>query len=418
VKIKKLMREALSLPTTAIAYYVSQQLAALYPDKALVEGKDCSFNLEAYAHVQKCTIEEKACVHNQIATSWDGMEHHIHQGAVNAWFEVAWQGQTLDVLIMSWREEWHSIQYYWILADTKEIAESFFTAVCEWNAQIREEVLVFEEGFWSKSPSLFQAIKGANFDNLILRGSLKQEIQDDLANFFASRSTYEAYGVPWKRGILFIGSPGNGKTHTLKALINKMQQPCLYVKSFKARYDNESENIRQVFQKARQSAPCILVLEDLDSLINDENRSFFLNELDGFASNAGILTLATTNHPDRLDPAILDRPSRFDRKYHFELPDRSEREAYIRLWNNTLKDDMRLSDPAITHLAELTDSFSFAYLKELFMSSMMRWMGAMETGALEKMTIDQIAGLREQMVSAIKESETSKSSDSANSESN
>ncbi|HEY9603425.1 MAG TPA: ATP-binding protein [Allocoleopsis sp.] len=417
MKLKKLMREALCLPTTAIAYYVSQQLAALYPDKALVEGRDCSFNLEAYAHVQKCTIEEKASVHNQIATSWDGMEHHTHQSAVNAWFEVAWQGQTLDVLLMSWREEWQSVQYYWILADTKEIAESFFTAVCEWNGQVREEVLVFEEGYWSKSPSLFQAIKGANFDNLILRGSLKQEIQDDLANFFASRSTYEAYGVPWKRGILFIGSPGNGKTHTLKALINKMQQPCLYVKSFKARYDNESENIRQVFQKARQSAPCILVLEDLDSLINDENRSFFLNELDGFASNAGILTLATTNHPDRLDPAILDRPSRFDRKYHFELPDRSERREYIRLWNNTLKDDMRLSDSAITHLAKLTDSFSFAYLKELCLSSMIRWMGAMEAGTLEKMAIDQIAGLREQMVSAMKELETPKSSDSTHSES-
>ncbi|HEY9613253.1 MAG TPA: hypothetical protein V6C93_28165, partial [Allocoleopsis sp.] len=207
MKIKKLMLKALSLPTTAIAYRVSQELAALYPDKALVEGSECSFNLQAYAHAEKCTIEQKVSVHNQIATNWDGMEHHIHKGAVNAWFEVAWQGNTLDVLIMSWRERWDNIQCYWILADTKEIAESFLAAVCEWNGQIREEVLVFEEGHWSKSPDLFRAIKGANFDNLILRGSLKQEIQDDLTNFFASRQTYETYGVPWKRGILFIGTP-------------------------------------------------------------------------------------------------------------------------------------------------------------------------------------------------------------------
>lgn len=402
MKIKKLILKALSLPTTAIAYYVSQELPALYPGQAIVESSECSFNLQAYAQAEKCTIEEKVSVHNQIGTNWDGMAHEIYKGAVNACFQVVWQGQTIDVLFMSWREGWDHNRYYWIVADTQEIAESFFASVCEWNAQIREEVLVFEEGFWSKNPGLFQAIKGANFDNLILRGTLKQDIQDDIGHFFSSGPTYEAYGVPWKRGVLFIGSPGNGKTHTLKALINKMKQPCLYVKSFKARYENESENIRKVFQKARQSAPCILVFEDLDSLINDENRSFFLNELDGFAPNQGILTLATTNHPDRLDPAILNRPSRFDRKYHFELPNTVERGAYIQLWNDTLKDGMRLSDSAITQMAELTDGFSFAYLKELFLSSMIRWMGAMKPGEMEKMMIDQVAGLREQMISDLK----------------
>ena len=403
MKIKQLIIEALSLPLTAISYHVSQQLATLYPNKALVEGSDCSFNLEAYARAHKCTIQQETSIHNQILTSWDGLDNEIRKGADNACFEVVWHGHTLDVLIMSWMEGFSRIQYYWILADSKRIAEDFFADVCEWNAQIRAEVMVFEEGHWAKNQELFQAIKGATFDNLVLRGTLKQDIQDDLANFLASRHTYEAYGVPWKRGILFIGSPGNGKTHTVKALINKMQQPCLYVKSLKSQYFTDSENIRQVFKQARQSAPCILVLEDLDSLLNAENRSFFLNELDGFASNAGVVTLATTNHPDRLDPAIVERPSRFDRKYHFELPASRERVAYMALWNETLKDGMRLSDSAMTQIAELTDGFSFAYLKELFLSSMMRWMGAREPGSMEKMMLEQIAGLREQMISATKD---------------
>ena len=69
-----------------------------------------------------------------------------------------------------------------------------------------------------------------------------------------------------------------------------------------------------VFDKAREMAPCLLVLEDLDSLINDRNRSFFLNQLDGIEGNDGLLVLTTTNHPERLDPALSDRPSRFDRK--------------------------------------------------------------------------------------------------------
>lgn len=69
-----------------------------------------------------------------------------------------------------------------------------------------------------------------------------------------------------------------------------------------------------VFNKARQLAPCIVVLEDLDSLINDGNRSFFLNQVDGIEGNDGLLLIGTTNHFERLDPGLSTRPSRFDRK--------------------------------------------------------------------------------------------------------
>ena len=161
----------------------------------------------------------------------------------------------------------------------------------------------------------------------MLAGTLKEEIREDLTRFFAMRETYELHAVPWKRGVLFVGPPGNGKTHAVKALINAIGKPCLYVKSFQAEHMTEHDCIRQAFKRARKSAPCILVLEDLDSLINANNRSFFLNELDGFAANTGVVALATTNHPERLDASILDRPSRFDRKYHFDLPGPAERLA-------------------------------------------------------------------------------------------
>jgi AAA+ superfamily predicted ATPase len=139
------------------------------------------------------------------------------------------------------------------------------------------------------------------------------------------------------------------------------------------------------------------VLEDLDSLLTDENRSFFLNELDGFADNQGIVTIASTNHPERLDPAIRDRPSRFDRKYHFELPENSVRKAYISQWNDRLKTAMQLSPEAIIQIAIATEGFSFAYLKELFLSSMVRWIGTMETMKIEEIMVSQIAILQAQM---------------------
>ena len=107
--------------------------------------------------------------------------------------------------------------------------------------------------------------------------------------------------------------------------------------------------------------------------------------------------------PDRSNHSSTDEirsfPSRFDRKYPFEIPEQPERLAYITLWNETLKDSLRISDEGAIQLSELTSGFSFAYLKELFLSSMMRWVGYAEQGSMEQAMIGQVETLREQMVS-------------------
>ena len=232
------------------------------------------------------------------------------------------------MLLLRWTDGLHPKQAQWIVADTQRVADNFLIAVSEWCAEARGQILVFEGGCWSKSAELYESIQAATFENLILPGDLNTQLQSDFHQFFASRSEYEAYDIPWKRGVLFHGPPGNGKTHTLKALVNALGQACLYVKTFEApQFDTEQAMIRKVFARARKTTPCLLIFEDLDALINDGNRSYFLNELDGFASNTGIVVLATTNHPDRLDPAIVERPSRFDRKYLFPLPGEAERAA-------------------------------------------------------------------------------------------
>jgi ATP-dependent 26S proteasome regulatory subunit len=142
------------------------------------------------------------------------------------------------------------------------------------------------------------------------------------------------------------------------------------------------------------------VLEDLDSLINANNRSFFLNELDGFAANTGVVALATTNHPERLDASILDRPSRFDRKYHFDLPGPAERLAYVRLWAASLREALRPSEAGLDAVVRQTEGFSFAYLKELFLSAMMRWIAAPGDAAMDAILLEQCESLRHQMATA------------------
>jgi len=314
----------------------------------------------------------------------------------NVWFNVLWRGELLEVLLLTWTADSCSERHHWIIAETRQIAEGFLSAVCDWGSEVSGEILVFDGGYWHKNEELFQAITSASFENLLLPADLKREIREDFARFFGSREVYERYRIPWKRGVLLIGPPGNGKTHTVKALINETRKPCLYVKSFKGWYGTDHDRIRQVFKHARKTAPCFVVLEDLDSLIDHNNRSFFLNEMDGFADNTGVVVVATTNHPDKLDPAILDRPSRFDRKYYFRLPSSAGRYAYLKRWRDSVEAELNFSDKALQQVVHRTADFSFAYLKELCLSAMMAWM-AERTTTMDKILHRTAESLRKEI---------------------
>ena len=393
-KSRYLISAALTSGTNGMAYYVRQELEEACPGRAIVEADGYDFHIEKYAKEGLCQLTPKPGVFSQQKAEWDGATKPLRYEIRHGWYGVEWQGQTFELLLITWRDDGCDSRHIWLMADTTETAEAFLMEVLNWSAEVRGEVLVYSGG-WHKDTDLYKAIQSSTFGNLILPGELKAEIQADFARFFASRELYERYNIPWKRGVLLIGPPGNGKTHAIKALVNQLGQPCLYVKSFKARHGTDHDNIREVFRRARRTTPCILVLEDLDSLIDDKNRAFFLNELDGFASNTGIIVVATTNHPEKLDSAILDRPSRFDRKYHFTLPAPDERRAYIERWNESLEADLRLEAETIAELVNLTDSFSFAYLKELFLSALMRWVSEPQTAFATALIETQSLLLRE-----------------------
>jgi SpoVK/Ycf46/Vps4 family AAA+-type ATPase len=160
-------------------------------------------------------------------------------------------------------------------------------------------VLVFEQGSWRKDRGLFEAIRASSFANLVLAPGLKDSLRDDIGQFFSRREVYARYGVPWKRGVLLVGPAGNGKTHAVKALCQQFDVPALYVRSLEPQgmfHGSEHANISSVFDFARKTAPCLLILEDLDALLKPDNRSLILNELDGFASNSGICVVATSNY--------------------------------------------------------------------------------------------------------------------------
>jgi AAA+ superfamily predicted ATPase len=404
-RLKEFISEALRQPSDYVTYFTGTKLVEMYPGAAIIENESLSFDLAEYAEAGLCSIWAHEDVHCQRDTQWRGLKKGFEREIENGWFSVLWtdggKDYSIDVVYLTWNDAGCETTRHWIIAETCDVAENFMRAVCAYCDEVHSEILVYEDGYWTKDDKLFTSIKSSTFENLILPPQLKRELREDFHRFFASREIYQKYGIPWKRGALFIGPPGNGKTHAIKAMVNELNLPCLYVKSFKAEHTTEQSNMRRVFTRARRSAPCIMVLEDLDALIEDQNRAFLLNELDGFADNDGVVVIASTNHPEKLDPAILDRPSRFDRKYHFTLPGFPERLAYIKHWNQALQPEMRLADSETMAIAESTDRFSFAYLKELFLSAMMEWISAQvssqTSGGMNKALLARAAILREQL---------------------
>jgi len=367
--IENFIRDALYKPNDYIAYHVGRELAELYPGKTIVEGQNWYFDIESFVDDEKCSVVEEKSVFHHVKVDWEGTRQKLKPRIRNSWLNVLWQGHLLDVILITWTDGCYHLRHHWIVAEERKIAEEFYEAVCEWSCEVRGEILVYQDGYFQKDQQLYDSIKTATFDNLILPETLKKQIQDDFQRFFDSREVYERYGIPWKRGAIFIGPPGNGKTHTLKALINQLRKPCIYVRGF----EDDEESMAEVFKRARMVAPCLVVLEDLDSMIDDKSRAFLLNELDGFRPNTGVVVLATTNHPEKLDAAILDRPSRFDRKYYFTLPSNAERFSYIRKWNEGLQPEMHINKAVAIEVVERIEGFSFAYLKELLVASMMEW---------------------------------------------
>jgi hypothetical protein len=397
--LRTLLDETLRLPASAIPYRLGGALAAALPSKAILETEDGDFDVWRFRHDGKCAIEWHEEVHCQRTIEWHRDAPHLTEHPHNVWMRVRWGDASVDVVRIGWQEGFNGNRSRcFVVADSRDLAERFFAAVCAHCHVPHHEILVFNGSCWSRSHAMYASVAQTGFEDIVLAGALKDEIRGDLERFLAARDDYARYRVPWRRGILFLGPPGNGKTHCLRACIRLLDVPCLYVQSVASKYETEDANVRRVFERARELTPCCLVLEDLDALITEKNRSFFLNQLDGFEQNDGLLVIATTNHPERLDPAILDRPSRFDRKYHFELPARPERAAYVDIWNRRLDPEMRVADTdVIDKLVEETDGFSFAYLKELFVSSMVQWMAGARKGTIAHLLFEQLVALREQM---------------------
>lgn len=155
-------------------------------------------------------------------------------------------------------------------------------------------------------------------------------------------------GLEPTRGVLLVGPPGTGKTLTARALANELGVNYIAIvgPEVMGKYYGEAEaRLRSLFEKATHAAPCIVFIDEIDSLAPDRAKvegevekrlvAQLLSLMDGFTQTQGVIVLAATNRPEHLDPA-LRRPGRFDREVLFRVPDRDGRLEILTIQTRTM----------------------------------------------------------------------------------
>jgi len=285
------------------------------------------------------------------------------------WLSARWQGAAFEVAFVPCAVR---VGYILLLGDSEALLADFAHVMAAFVERPAGRCLRYTHG-WENAPDMDAEIGKVTWDDIVLPPETATRVRDAVEGFVRNRDAYAALGFAWRRGVLLVGPPGTGKTMICKAVAAALPNlPFLYVRDLQP-YSHD-DAVRTIFQRARQLAPCILAFEDLDGLVHEDNRTVFLNELDGFQNNEGLLIIASSNHPGRIDEALLKRPSRFDRVIHIGPPQPAERREFcLRLLARSslralLAPDFDAEALART-VAERTDGFTPAYLKEAFVSA-------------------------------------------------
>ena len=199
-------------------------------------------------------------------------------------------------------------------------------------------------------------------DELMLTDSVRRRVDGDIIRFFTDdvARLYRDLRVPYRRGVLFHGPPGNGKTSLIRHIGCLL--PEIPVMILRPGGNFGTDQFESVIRRWRRQAPAVLVIEDLNWLLDQVNVSTFLNALDGIdsaRSGGGLLLIATTNYPQDLDPAINNRPGRFDVVIEVPSPDGALRLAFLR---RHLPD---MAAGTLEKVAKETNGLSFAHLQEI-----------------------------------------------------
>ncbi len=211
-----------------------------------------------------------------------------------------------------------------------------------------------------------------------VKTQLKEAVELPLKN----PKAFEDIGIRPVKGVLLVGAPGVGKTLLAKAVATERESNFISVKGPEMlnKFVGESEKaVRELFRKAKMAAPCIIFIDEIDSIAPTRNGDFndsmvterivdtLLTEIDGMQESKNVFILAATNRPDVIDPALL-RPGRFDKIIEIPMPDEQSRLAIIKVHTKRMP---LAKDVSLESLAKDTENYTGAELENLIREAVM-----------------------------------------------
>lgn len=231
---------------------IAKALKSEYPSLHLVIVPSWGVDLLGYASAGHASLTAVDHAGSELPSSliWkvytppsrriDGSPGGLAHDVVFAKFLYKWRDAEFILYMVDGRDgtsSYPSVRNNYILTADTSKADALVIAAGQWGNELHEEVWVWDSGRWQKSAELYRSIRKASWDAVILEESMKKAIIADHQSFFDSRATYEGLKVPWKRGLIYHGPPGNGKTISIKAMMHTLYDrkdpvPALYVRSF------------------------------------------------------------------------------------------------------------------------------------------------------------------------------------------
>lgn len=191
-----------------------------------------------------------------------------------------------------------------------------------------------------------------------------ERVLKEIETFWDREKLFTDFAITYKRGIILWGPPGGGKTCTVNLIMKdvvdrdgvviKFTNPGLFLEGMR------------VLREIQSTTPIVVLMEDIDSIIEHYEESPVLNILDGVESVNKIVFLATTNYPELLGPRIVNRPSRFDKRFKIPYPNPESRAMYFKhLCGSKSPEELKID---MKKWVKDTEDFSIAHLKELFVA--------------------------------------------------
>jgi ATP-dependent 26S proteasome regulatory subunit len=240
----------------------------------------------------------------------------------------------------------------WITTDGKS-----FVGISDTNKVIPSGVYEIGE---DKSGNIVYSKLSATLNELIeLPDSVAKKIIDEIKMFWSLSAKYAKHKIMHKRGILMYGPPGGGKTATIQFLMADIIKRGGIVVKYGRPY-LMARGLR-ILREIEPSKPLVVIMEDIDAIIEEWCESDVLNLLDGIDRIDNAVYIATTNYPEKLGDRVINRPSRFDKRFFVGFPSAEARGVFLKAVAYGVKFDVK------KWVAD-TEEFSIAHLKELFTS--------------------------------------------------